>query len=251
MFANISRSLIAFGLLGSLSSPALSQRAQLSTTWWIEPAAPPIGVRQLASKEHVLKQRLLPSGLVRLSRPVTTSEAGFNLAAGTELLEVDGGPGAIFCDARLHSVGLIGGSPQGCFLDSDRDGRFDATFRTASQAPALVMITGRMPRRTTPLPSPIAYSRADPATSTLGAFVAIERRNYFNIYGRENFMIAFGTAEKQERITDPISFKTTDLPKQMTILGSSFTALSEAEGRMAVRVDAAMPRQPFGVIKTR
>lgn len=237
--------------LGSVAiSPATAQRAQLATSWWIEPAAPPAGVRLLASKEPVLKQRLLPSGLVRLARPVSSAESGFNLAAGTDLIEVSGGPGPIFCDGRLETVKFVGTSPQGCFVDRNGDGQFDATFRMSSQTPALVMINGRMPKKLRPLVNPIPYQRVDPATSNLGAFVAIERRNYFNIYGRENFMIAFGSADHQERITDPIGFKSAELPKQMSILGSSFTALREENGRLAVRVTAAMPRQPFGVVKT-
>ena len=231
-------------------APAAAQRAELATSWWIEPTAPPAGVRFLASKEPVLKQRLLPSGLVRLTRSVASGEAGFDLADGTELIEVSGGPGPIFCDGRLQLTKFVGTSPQGCFVDQDGDGRFDATFRMMSQTPGLVMINGRMPRKLKPLSGPIPYQRANPATSNLGAFVAIERRNYFNIYGRENFMIAFGSAAHQERITDPIGFKSSELPKRMSILGSSFTALREENGRLAIRVDAAMPRQPFGVMKT-
>ncbi|RST31475.1 hypothetical protein HMF7854_11965 [Sphingomonas ginkgonis] len=63
-------------------------------------------------------------------------------------------------------------------------------------------------------------------------------------------MIAFGSAERQERITDPIYFQNAELPKAMSILGSSFTALAEENGRLSVRVDASMPRQPFGVVRT-
>ncbi|RST31474.1 hypothetical protein HMF7854_11960 [Sphingomonas ginkgonis] len=162
----------------ALSSPAQAQRSPLETVWWIEPAAPPPGIRQLASKEHVLKQRLLPSGLVRLSRAVSTAEAGIDLAAGSELIEVTGGPGVIFCDGRMKATKMLGVAFQGCLIDQNGDGRFDAAFRTLSQAPALVMIGGRMPGKLLPLSAPISYEREDPATSTLGNFVAIERRNY-------------------------------------------------------------------------
>lgn len=245
------RKVVALLALSSVATaPATAQRAQLATSWWIEPAAPPAGVRYLASKEPVLKQRLLPSGLVRLSRSVAKNEAGFDLAAGIELIEVTGGPGPIFCDGRFQKVKFVGISPQGCFVDQNGDGLFDASFRMISQTPALVMVNGKMPKKLQPLVSPIAYEKADPATSALGAFVSIERRNYFNIYGSENFMIAFGSGDQLERITDPIGFKSSELPKQISIMGSSFTALKEENGRLAVRVDAAMPRQPFGVVKT-
>lgn len=244
------KSLVLLACSSVAASPVAAQRTELATVWWIEPAAPPPGVRFLASKEQVLKQRLLPIGLVRLGRSVTSSEAGFDLAAGTELIKVNGGPGPVYCNGRLQVTKFVGASPQGCFIDQNGDGSFDATFRMISQTPGLVMINGRLPKKLTPLASPIPFQRVDPTSSTLDAFVAIERRNYFNIYGRENFMIVFGSAAHQERITDPIGFKSSDLPKQMSILGSSFTALKEEKGRLAVRVDAAMPRQPFEVTKT-
>ena len=239
----VRRSLVALFLGGLVVSPSVAQRAELSTTWWLEPSAPPPGIRHLAGKEHVLKQRLLPAGLAKLGRAVSKAEASFDLPAGTELIQVKGGTGPIFCDGQLQKA-------QGCLLDSDSDRRFDSAFRTWSQTPALVMINGPMPTKLMTLASPIPYENLDPATSTLDAFVAIERRNWFNIYGLESFTILFGSSNKQERITDPVQFKSTELPKQLNILGSNFTVLSEKDGRMAVRVDVAMPRQPFRVTKT-
>lgn len=239
----VRRLAVALMVGGLAATPGLAQRAQLSTIWWLEPSAPPPGIRHLAGKEQVLKQRLLPAGLTMLGRTVSKAEASFDLPAGTELIEVKGGPGPIFCDGQLRQS-------QGCFLDSDGDGRFDASFRTWSQTPGLVMINGRMPKKLVSLASPIPYSTLDPATSTLDAFVAIERRNWFNIYGLESFTILFGSSAKQERITDPVQFKSSELPKRVHILGSDFTVLSEKDGRMAIRVDFAMPRQPFGVTKT-
>jgi hypothetical protein len=221
----------------------------LSTTWWIEPIEAPSGVRYLTSKEQVLKQRLLPEGLTKLSRSVSKIEVGAELPAGTELIEVAGGPGPIFCEGVLQQ-GKLTGRAQVCFMDSDGDQRFDTTFQSRSQTPALVMINGRMPKKSLQLATPISYQTVDPATATLGTFVAIERRNFFNIYGRESFTILFGSSDQQERLTDPVQFKSSDLPKQMNILGSSFTALSEKDGRMAIKVEAAMPRSPFGVYQS-
>jgi hypothetical protein len=211
--------------------------------WLIEPAAIPEGTRHLSSKELVLKQRLLPTGISVLEKSVTKAEAGKDVGAGTELIEVAGGAGATFCEGAIAPL-------QACFMDANSDGAFDTAFLVRSQTPKLVMVSSRMPKRTYTLSAPISYTRGNPADSKLGTFVAIERRNYFNIYGRENFMILFGTDKSQERISDPVGFKTSELPKRMNILGAEFEALSEADGKLAVRVDKAMPAQPFGVTQT-
>ena len=78
--------------------------------------------------------------------------------------------------------------------------------------------------------APTAYAQVDPATMRDEYFVAIERRNFFNIYSLESFMIAFGRDGELDRITAPVNFKSTDMPKDVEILGARFTALSEVAG---------------------
>jgi len=214
--------------------------------WTVEPAPHPVGVRHLAGKDEVLRQRLLPSGLAELARVWSDPEVG-ELPAGMQLIEASSEAGAVYCEGDVRegdSGGLL------CFLDSDRDGRFDSRFRTASSTPALAMLSGRMPKAPVPLAEPLEYRVVDPKASRIPAFVAIERRNYFNIYGRENFMIVFGTGDEKKRITDPVGFKAADMPKEMTILGARFTALSETDGKLAIEVHSAMPAQPFAVMST-
>lgn len=228
------------------ASPAAAQSRRLVSFWTIEPAPHPVGVRHLAGKEEVLRQRLLPGGLAELARVWSDPEIG-ELPAGMQLVEASSEMGAVYCEGDIRqadSAALL------CFLDSDRDGRFDSRFKTASSTPALVMILGRLPKAPKPLAEPLEYRKVDPSASRIPAFVAIERRNYFNIYSREHFMIAFGTGDEKKRITDPVGFKSADMPKEMTILGARFTALSEADGRMAIEVHQGMPAQPFAVMST-
>ena len=228
--------------------PSSDSRA-LVTRWTIEPAPPPQGIRELAAKELVVKQRLLPGGLIELGRNVTRAEAGADIVAGTQLIEVKGPAGAIFCEGELRLNG-IGAGRQTCLVDSDGDARLDAAFRAASNTPALVMISDRMPKTTQPLAAPIPYQRIDPAKSRLGAFVAIERRNWFNIYGLEGFTILFGSADRQARITSPVQFKSSEMPKELNVLGARFTALAEKDGKMSIRVEEGMPAQDIGVTRT-
>ncbi|HEX9963965.1 MAG TPA: hypothetical protein VGB04_03175 [Allosphingosinicella sp.] len=228
------------------SGPAEAQSRRLISFWTIEPAAHPVGIRHLAGKDEVLRQRLLPSGLAELARVWNDPDVG-ELPAGMQLIEASSDAGAVYCEGDIRegdSGGLL------CFLDSSRDGRFESRFKVASSTPALVMITAKMPKTLKPLAEPLEYRIVDPSTSRIPAFVAIERRNYFNIYSRETFMIVFGTGDAKKRITDPVSFKSADMPKPMTILGARFTALSEKDGKMAIEVHQGMPPQPFAVMST-
>lgn len=233
-----------------LSAPAASQpRDRLLSYWMVEPAPPPQGVRHLASKELVLEQRLLPTGLAELARSTTTGEIDAALLEGTQLIEVKSSTGAVYCEGELDARGL-GGRGQQCFLDGDRDGAFETWFKVLSATPGFVTISGKLPKKLKPLAQPLAYRLLEPTQSRLGAFVGIERRNWFNIYSRESFMIVFGSGEEKERITHPVQFKSADMPKELNVLGARFTALSESDGKMAIRVDAGMPAQPFAVVQT-
>jgi hypothetical protein len=226
--------------------PAAAQSRRLISFWVIEPAPHPAGIRHLAGKDEVLRQRLLPAGLAELARAWSDPEVG-ELAAGMQLIEASTDAGAVYCEGDIReadSRGLL------CFLDSDRDGRFESRFKTSSSTPALVMLSGKMPKAPRPLAEPLEYRTVSPKTSRIPAFVAIERRNYFNIYSRENFTIAFGTGDEKKRITAPAGFKSADMPKEMTLLGARFTALSETDGKMAIEVHQGMPAQPFAVMST-
>lgn len=245
----VSRILAAAALAAAFAlpaGPAEAQSRRLTSYWTVEPAPHPVGIRHLGGKDEVLRQRLLPGGLAELARVWSDPEAG-ELPAGTQLIEASSDLGAVYCEGDIRQADpteLL------CFLDSDRDGRFESRFETASSTPALVMLMGRMPKAPTPLAEPLEYRIVSPATSRIPAFVAIERRNYFNIYSRENFMIVFGTGDEKKRITDPVHFKSAEMPKQMTILGARFTALSETDGKMAIEVHSGMPAQPFAVMST-
>lgn len=244
--SRISAAVALGAALGLAAAPAAAQSRRLTSFWVIEPAPHPVGVRHLAGKEEVLRQRLLPSGLAELARVWSDPEVG-ELPSGMQLIEASSDMGAVYCEGDIReggSGGLL------CFLDSDRDGRFESRFKTVSSTPALVMLSGRMPKAPRPLAEPLEYRIVSPTASKIPAFVGIERRNFFNIYSRENFMIVFGTGDEKKRITDPVHFKSADMPKELTILGARFTALSETGGKMAIEVHSGMPAQPFAVMST-
>lgn len=231
-----------------LPMPVLAQDRAMQTVWIVQPQSPPQGELILSGGQNILKQRLLPSGLAELVAETAIPETAVSLPAGTQLIEVKSRDMAIFCQTDAKGRGLKS-ALQYCLTDSDADGRFDGYFRTASATKGLPTIQGYRPKHVKPIDA-VGYRRVAPASLRDEYFVAIERRNFFNIYGRESFTIAFGKEGDVDRITAPISFKSSELPKEMNILGARFTALGEENGQMRIRVDATMPMQPFGVVST-
>jgi len=237
---------IALSLL-ALPSVAEGQSRNLQSMWVIQPAAVPAGERLLASGEFVLKQRLLPTGLAELEVPLSIGDE--TLPAGTQLVEARTSGVKVFCVPAVPKQKLVGASFQPCLIDADADGAFEGRFNAISQTKSILMLTGKYPKK----PRAIAatrYRQVPPATMRDEFFVAIERRNYFNIYSRESFMIAYGRDDQLERLTAPVSFKSEEMPRELTVLGSRFTALSEQDGKMLIRVTQAMPMQPFAVATT-
>lgn len=242
------KSALAIAAVCALAAPTAAQDRSMASIWIVEPGPVPAGELTLAGGENVLKQRLLPTGLVEL-RQTSPQLGAAALPAGTQLVEVQSPGSKIYCVPTVSKQKLIGASFQPCLIDSDAEGDFDGWFNALSQTKGLLTVAGNRPRKPK-LIADTAYSVVDPATLRAACFVAIERRNFFNIYSLESFMIAFGCGDATDRITAPVNFKSAEMPKDVTILGAKFSALSETDGRMTITVHSTMPRQPFGVLKT-
>lgn len=245
----MTRPLVLLALAAAASAANAEPSRRMSTVYEIQPGAAPEGERELASKDWVLKQALLPKGLAELTEPAELKPGEPILPVGLRLIAVDSEVAVVRCVAARQPQKLVGHA-QPCFVDADRDGRFEAHFFTTSDVAALLTISGRVPKSPRPLARPVAYRDIDPVFNDPPLFVGIQRRNYFNIYGRENFMIVFGSEGDTGEITAPVWIKAKELPKELQVMGARFTALGEAAGRLRVRVDAAMPRQPFGISTT-
>lgn len=234
---------------GVASAQAQSDSALLFAAWEIQPATAPTGSRDLAGGEFVLKQKLLPLGLAELPGRVDVPELKLSLAAGTQLIAVGSGQQPLFCDITRYAK-KANASAIACFADLDTDGRFEGYFKGLSMTGAILSLDGRVKFKNLKPITPLPYTALPPARFSQDLFVGIQRRNYFNIYSRESFMLVYGNESHTEEITQPIQFKSSEMPKAMTVLGARFTAISETAGRMRIEVKEAIPRQPFGVIRT-
>jgi len=227
----------------ALPSAVVAQSRDLQSVWIIEPTVVPPGERALASGEFVLKQRLLPIGLAELEGPVTAGKE--TLPSGSQLVKVQTSAAKVFCVPDLPKKVFW----TTCLIDADNDGSFEAWDEGFTRTRSILMVSGKYPKKPKPI-EPARYREVSPTSMRSVYFVGIERRNWFNIYSRESFTIAYGSEGRLERLTTPISFKTNEMPRELTVLGARFTAISEPDGKMLVRVSQAMPLQPFAVTVT-
>ena len=234
--------------------PAKLER-NLSTLWIVMPATEPAG-REVSVKsgELIMKQRLIPAGLAKLTGSAVDPEGKFELTSGAELFRVQSGV-PVYCIAGKRAPGGVakwlvgGGSSQLCLVDADSDGRFEGEFTTASAVGGLPTIAGKRPKEADPLVAPVAYERADPSTMTTQYWVGIEYQGKPLLYNRRNFAVSFGTDKSDSSLTDWV-YTGAEMPASQTLLGATWTVLALEEDRLKVRIDQPIPPQPFGIVQT-
>ncbi len=222
----------------------------LSSVWYVQPIEDFSTERSwFSGGEFVLKQRLTPNGAVELIEDAP-KKLKAKLVVGDHLVLATAGSLKAFCEHNVHPEKLFSRKAQTCLVDQNNDGKFESYFRRFNQTKkGMLVLGGKWPKKLKPI-TPIGYKEITPDEFNGNYFVAIERRNFFNIYGKENFQIAFGSEASVDRITSSISISSNELPKEVTILGASLTAHEEKDGKMSISVQRAMPRQPFGVSVT-
>lgn len=206
------------------------------------------GERQVSSYGLIVKQLLYPRGLAELVEPVSVRPVDPVLPIGLRLIAVSSTAAAIRCTLTANAR-ILFGNFHTCLVDSDRDGRFESYFTATNSVPGLVSITGRVPKKLKPLAMPVAYRDIDPALYDQKLIVAIQWWGGPNLWGYKQFKVVLGGVG--DAVTDlagpGVVVKPTEFPKNMEILGSKFTALSEKDGVLSVWVEKSMPSQPFAV----
>ncbi len=234
---------LALLLLG-LASQAAAQRGVM-TVWNVEAAEARPEPFRIGPNDYVIRQRLLPMGLAELAAAAPGLEA---LTAGKQLIELQGGGAAIFCDPVIRARGVFG-KAQLCLMDADRDGRFESWFEAGSVTKGIVTIQGRPPKRPTAL-APVAYRRIDPRQFDQQIFLGVQYRGNANVFGNFVFEIRYGSEGQMGSLTRRILHKKANVPGSTDVLGGRFSILESGSGGILVRVDTPLPPQPFGVIQT-
>lgn len=225
------------------SVPAWAGDRSLQTIWTIQEDPALLGERTVAREDYVLKQRLLPTGLVALSSDL--EEAG--LPAGSQLIEVRSPGALVFCDPVSRAQKLVGHA-QPCLIDADKDGRFEGLFFTTSVTKGILTIEGNRPK-TPRVIAPVAYQRLDATAFALPLFVGVQYRGNANPVGNHVFRIDYGSDTSVGSLTERFMVGKAALPASQTPFGAQFDVLAQSPSGIQVRVTKTMPAQPFAVMK--
>lgn len=244
--------LIAIAVAGTLPIRAAAQERDLANTWIIEAAASGESEILVPKGDYLLKQRLLPTGLIELKADAELP--GGKLAAGSQLIEVRPTEAGIFCSPRTAKLKLIGRTFQPCLVDTDGDGAFDSWFTAGTTTQGIFSITGKWPHKTKALPAPVPFAAVAPAAMRERYFVAIEHATAFIDPSRHLLLTAYGregengAKDHVQYLSDGPSLSEGALPKDFEMMGARFTALSASAEGLRVRISQTMPAQTFGVI---
>lgn len=259
---------IALGLCCTIAASAAAQEGDgereqnernYLTAWILQPELDPefLTQRTLVSGDLVLRQRLLPPTLARLSADAILDENGETvIPGGAELFGlVTAGP-PIFCVAGTPDRSNFGqfmlgvGNTQRCLVDLDRDGRFDGYFRRNSEMEGLPNIRGRRPRNPDAI-RPVVYELAPSSTMRTYYFAGIQYNGQPPyLRGRPTFSVVYGTEQNRGRLSQSFTGDAERYPQTMTVMGAAFTFDAAVDGGIEATVLRPMPPRPFVVIRT-
>lgn len=240
--------LVGIMLAGFAAAPAAAGE-KLRTEWIVQPRPRPAEPVTAHPGDAILEQKLLPSGLALLRETYTESGDRWRVEAGAELFEVKGSAAAIYCpiDNRPPSklASLLSAQPYRehlCFIDRDRDGRFEMSFitvNTYSDLPGIFRGITPSDKQITPR----AYDVIEPGR--LGRETNVVVR-----YGRRkgdklHFLLAYGSDVRRTAIPAP-AVKIGTLPAEFEILGARFRVIEATDSRIRVEVLATIPEKPIG-----
>jgi|GEM_PF-5209637 len=239
------------------ANAARRERAeQMTTVWLIQPGEPSQESRSVHRGDAILEQRLLPSGLATLDGAFDGGEVKRPLTAGTQLFQILFRSAAVYCAFQYKPPNTLLAlwSPtttgtQLCFVDSERDGRFENYFVASNATPSLPGIYGPLPKMLKPM-APLAYSAAEPTAFGGDLTVSIVYTGKGLINNVRRYAVFFGSKERRARLTADDVSHGKDFPLKVEVMGASISILSGGGQDIVVRVDRPIPPQPFGVVRT-
>ena len=154
-------------LLTAALLPLSASAKPLFSVWTLDPLGP-VGEMATDKGKPFLKQRLIPFKLVRLSQPAQLTK-GKALGAGTFLFAVYQSDGKLgFCTIKDQSGGHVAKSlfipildQRPCLVDSDHDGKFEASFSVFDKYGSALTPSGNL-TAAKPILAPVAYETVAP-----------------------------------------------------------------------------------------
>jgi hypothetical protein len=248
---------IAAGVVLGAASPgaAKEERVGFVTLWLVEPAPVPAGELNVAPGTLLIKQRLLPLGLAVLDDGYDAAKPEDSIAAGSQLIRMRSpSDKPIYCALRTKSnllsemLSTLPTKTMRCFVDDDKDGRFDRDVKASSSIESLPHPSGLLPKDPAPTIA-LRYSTRDISQFSENYYVGVKYNGQAMIGTLRRFTTVYGTEKRWGYFTGDNIFtkRDRDLPKTLEVLDSSFTVLGGDGKNVRIRVDRTMPAQPFGV----
>jgi hypothetical protein len=228
------------------------------TLWWVQPSREPLGRKTVRDGDYVMRTRLLPPSLIRLSADAVAARgARVVLPAGTQLFGLSTGGPPIWCALPRRSTGgSVGGSLLGglvgrrapsqlCLIDLDRDGRLDAFFSANSPVGGVPNFSGNRPRNPNPL-APAPFEQLEPEQIETDYFVGIRYEGLSTLGANPTFSISFGHERNRASLTETVS------PQGGVVdaLGGEFAIVRRDGETLEVDIRRNLPRRPFHVMRT-
>ncbi len=111
----------------------------------------------------------------------------------------------------------------------------------------LLMVNAEIPK--VPRACDVGYAVRPPDEIKGDFWVGIRYEQYFNIYGNRMFFTDYGGRGEKSSFTDFDKFKSKGpFPVTRSPMGAKLTVLATEPKGVRLRVDAAIPPQPFAVI---
>lgn len=222
--------------------------------WMVAESDSPLGPRTVADSEYVLRNRLLPPRLIRLTADAAEEGTGrVVVPAGTQLFGLSTSGAPIWCVVGRRDPGtaeriLLGGGSnrQICLTDLDRDGDVDAHFSVVNQVRGVPNFSGYRPLTPDPLTG-AAYETLRPDQIEIEYFVGIRFEGRAILGARPVFSVSYGSERSRGSLTSGVRARRDGSVETM---GAAFQVTGAADGRLQVDVTRNIPAQPFHVMRT-
>ncbi|WP_047006081.1 hypothetical protein [Aurantiacibacter gangjinensis] len=248
--------LVALGAMQSACSTP-DPTLRLDTNWIVQPAPAPAEPVRVESGDSVLRQTLHPEGAARLLGDVQHGTGEDDLLPDGSLLYLVNSPVAVvYCGLNLAEISTLNrifldsSNNQRCLVDADKDGSFESAFNARSPIEGLPIVNSRLPENRRAVEPPVAYEVVSPEAVGDNYWVEIEYQGRPLLYNRRNFGIQYGNAESDQRLSSWQYVSGEEFPASLSMMGATFTVLSEDESGLLIRIDRTMPRRAFSVIQT-
>jgi len=245
---------LAAALAGAGAS-ASAQRAPrpepepYAVLWRVVPDRPVEPMIWVAPRNTITSAHLEPARALALDGEARQSDGRPLLPAGAPLIRLAARTIAA-CGAEpprergLTAVWQFGTNRYICFVDQDRDGRFEESFPMRTGAFGFLFGAGRLPRERQPIP-PVAYSGRGSDALPNPPRLYVRYENFASFVDRLIFRVCFAERGNAVCLNPEAVVRLSQLPATFELLGGRFRVDAKVENRVQVTMLSPLVAQPL------